>query len=342
MIVPVGFILFIEQLILFYGLYSFFIEDFEQKMEVKKDFIVPVKAIYTLADMRKWERSEAYHEYMGFVLAMNEATKGKKITDVSITSDFVTKLIGLLDILDNWITEIPPIEQPQRFGNKAFRTFYSKLKEEAESLFKDILPEELHPSAVELAIYLTESIGNSTRIDYGTGHEMSFAMLLCCLFKLGIIKQEESGEVILHVFERYLNLMRKLQVTYRMEPAGSHGVWSLDDYQFLPFIWGSAQLIGNKRIEPRSFPEEGFAESNANEYMFMGCIKFINQVKTGPFSEHSNQLWNISGVVTWEKVNSGLIKMYQKEVLGKFPVIQHVLFGSLLPITPQEPTTVER
>lgn len=40
---------------------------------------------------------------------------------------------------------------------------------EAESLLKSILPEELHPSIVELAVYLTESIGNSTRIDYGTG-----------------------------------------------------------------------------------------------------------------------------------------------------------------------------
>ncbi|CAL1289113.1 unnamed protein product [Larinioides sclopetarius] len=284
------------------------------KMEAPGEFITPVKEIHSLADMRKWENSDAYHEYTGFIMAMNEAVKGKKISDVVVTSENVTKLHQLLEILDKWIDEIPPIEQPQRFGNKAFRTFYTKLKEEAESLLKNVLPEALYPSIVELTVYLTESVGNSTRIDYGTGHEMSFAMLLCCLFKLGVLKQEESDQVVLHVFDRYLTLMRKLQVTYRMEPAGSHGVWSLDDYQFLPFIWGSSQLIGNKRLEPRSFPDEDIAATFAKDYMFMGCIKFINQVKTGPFSEHSNQLWNISGVPNWEKVNSGLNKMYKKEV----------------------------
>lgn len=68
--------------------------------------------------------------------------------------------------------------------------------------------------------------------------------------------------------------------------------------------------------------------------MFFQCIQFINSVKTGPFAEHSNQLWNISAVPTWNKVNNGLIKMYQAEVLEKFPVVQHILFGNLISISP--------
>jgi len=55
-------------------------------------------------------------------------------------------------------------------------------------------------------------------------------------------------------------------------------------------------------------------------------------MKRGPFAEHSNTLWGISSVKTWEKVNSGLMKMYKAEVLSKFPVIQHFVFGTLMSI----------
>ena len=45
-------------------------------------------------------------------------------------------------------------------------------------------------------------------------------------------------------------------------------------------------------------------------------------------------LYDISGVPTWEKVNTGLLKMYLNEVLRKFPVIQHFPFSeALFPFT---------
>ena len=66
-----------------------------------------------------------------------------------------------------------------------------------------------------------------------------------------------------------------------------------------------------------------------NKIVKLNLYRYISEVKTGPFAEHSNQLWNISGVQTWEKVFQGLIKMYRAEVLSKYPVIQHVFFGSV-------------
>ena len=101
----------------------------------------------------------------------------------------------------------------------------------------------------ELAVYLYESFGNDTRIDYGTGHEMTFAMFLMGLFKCGALKLEDSKTVAVKVFNEYLRVARKLQLTYQMEPAGSHGVWSLDDFQFLPFIFGSAQLLSMNTLK---------------------------------------------------------------------------------------------
>ncbi|KAK8749502.1 hypothetical protein OTU49_015399 [Cherax quadricarinatus] len=122
---------------------------------------------------------------------MNTAVKGKKLSVECAVSPVTVGLLNMLDTISHWIDDIPPVDQPQRYGNTAFRDFYAKLKE----------------------------------------------------------------------------------------------------------------------------------------------------VKTGPFAEHSNQLWNISGVQSWSKINQGLIKMYKAEVLHKFPVVQHMLFGSILSISPAKEIT---
>ncbi|KOB68456.1 Serine/threonine-protein phosphatase 2A activator [Operophtera brumata] len=296
-------------------------------------FLEPVKAVKSITDLAIWEKSEAYMEYTGFIATLNEAIKGKPLSVDCKVSDNVTKMLKMLDIIDNFIDDFPPVEQPQRFGNTAFRDWLNKVKQITTQLLQDALHLKIHVAIPEVKVYLEESFGNGTRIDYGTGHEMSFVMFLCCLYKICYLNEEDNIATVFLIFNKYINIVRRLQKTYRMEPAGSHGVWSLDDYQFVPFIWGSSQLIDQPKIYPPvKFLEDEVIEKYADEYIFMSCIHYIKSMKTGPFAEHSNQLWSISAVGSWSKINQGLIKMYKKEVLSKFPVIQHVLFGSLLPI----------
>uniref|UniRef100_A2AWE9 Serine/threonine-protein phosphatase 2A activator n=1 Tax=Mus musculus TaxID=10090 RepID=A2AWE9_MOUSE len=264
----------------------------EETPPTTQNFIIPKKEIHTVPDMGKWKRSQAYADYIGFILTLNEGVKGKKLT------------------------------------------FDYKVSEEAENLVATVVPTHLAAAVPEVAVYLKEAVGNSTRIDYGTGHEAAFAAFLCCLCKIGVLRVDDQVAIVFKVFDRYLEVMRKLQKTYRMEPAGSQGVWGLDDFQFLPFIWGSSQLIDHPHLEPRHFVDEKAVSENHKDYMFLQCILFITEMKTGPFAEHSNQLWNISAVPSWSKVNQGLIRMYKAECLEKFPVIQHFKFGSLLPIHP--------
>jgi hypothetical protein len=60
-------------------------------------------------------------------------------------------------------------------------------------------------------------------------------------------------------------------------------------------------------------------------------------MKRGPFHEHSSFLHHISTLPSWSKANGGLIKMYDAEVLGKHPIVQHVLFGRIIKFQKYDP-----
>uniref|UniRef100_A0A8B9GUM8 Serine/threonine-protein phosphatase 2A activator n=1 Tax=Astyanax mexicanus TaxID=7994 RepID=A0A8B9GUM8_ASTMX len=159
-------------------------EDDGPPISAKFNFMVPKKEISMVPDMGKWKRSQAYADYMGFVLTLNEGVKGKKLTCEYPVSETVEKLLSLLGTLDRWIDETPPVDQPSRFGNKAYRTWYAKLDQDAEALVSTLLPPDVSAAAPEIAVYLKEAVGNSTRIDYVLWKVLIAADLLAdkCLF----------------------------------------------------------------------------------------------------------------------------------------------------------------
>ncbi|KAF4613156.1 hypothetical protein D9613_010808 [Agrocybe pediades] len=290
----------------------------------------PRKAILSKEQLEYFQQSNTHKEIVSYVETLNESVVGSKLTDDCSTSKGVTTVLELLDEIEKIAEETPPVDNAaSRFGNPAFRTFYDKVSEKSASLHAALpgLPAETIP---EISVYFDEAWGSRTRIDYGSGMELNFLCWLFCLERLGVLLESDHKAIVLRIFWRYIKIMRILQSTYWLEPAGSHGVWGLDDYHFLPFLYGSAQLRGHKYIKPKAIHDAEIVEEYSQYYMYFACIEFINSIKTASLRWHSPMLDDISAVKTWDKVNSGMIKMYLAEVLGKLPVIQHFLFGSIL------------
>lgn len=105
---------------------------------------------------------------------------------------------------------------------------------------------------------------------------------------------------------------------YTLEPAGSHGVWGLDDHSFIPYIFGAAQLSPamseSDRVpeessspdtpDPGDVTKTNIVERERNANLYFSAIGFIYDVKKGPFWEHSPMLYDISGIrAGWAKIN---------------------------------------
>ncbi|KAJ7887574.1 PTPA-domain-containing protein [Mycena olivaceomarginata] len=291
---------------------------------------LPTLKIQTDEDVDTWRQSRSYQDYAIFLRRLNESVVGRDIptTDTS-PSEATRKIIALLDSLDAWIDEIPPQVSPQRFGNLAFRTWGRRLEEESDALLGKLLPPAYAAVIPQVKPYLLTSFGSFGRMDYGTGHETSFALFLLCLALTRFLHPvpDEERSIVLTVFPRYLRLCWRLQDIYRLEPAGSHGVWGLDDSSFLGYVFGSGQLRDQTDIPVSAVLHPPLPATN----LYFMSITRIHQVKHGPFHEHSSQLHSIAtGVPNWAKVNSGLFKMYEAEVLLKRVVVQHIPLGGLL------------
>lgn len=119
-------------------------------------------------------------------------------------------------------------------------------------------------------IYFSDSFGSNVRLDYGTGHELNFAQILFCLDKIGVLTPENYESAVHEVFNVYIQLMRKIQTVYWLEPAGSQGVWGLDDHHFLPFLFGAAELIGHQVATlPNAIHSQDVLDTFGDDYMYL-------------------------------------------------------------------------
>ncbi|KAG8625312.1 hypothetical protein KVT40_007063 [Elsinoe batatas] len=328
----------------------------------------PKKRINEGDDLSFFLTSKAYVDIVTFIGQLNRSMFPQTQSDGQVRSwtthstniplsPEVEKIKGLVQTLSTILDETPPETGPRRFGNAAFRTWYKKVEERTPALLQQALPDRIwehtHNEAQELlqkelGEYFLGSFGSPERLDYGTGHELSFLAFLGGIWKLHGFASSENGEqersIVVGIIEPYLVLVRKLILAYTLEPAGSHGVWGLDDHSFAPYILGSAQL--SPAVSPDALPpmegslkgaprpgdvvKEAAVRRLSEENLYFSAIAFIYDVKKGPFWEHSPTLYDISGIEAgWAKINKGLMKMYNAEVLSKFPVVQHLRFGSL-------------
>ncbi len=247
------------------------------------DFEEAKKLITNPAALESFLKSPTFKMLMDFICSLQKSVEGKSLLDIPFPSEnqSLTKFSKIFEKLQELIKETPPFEDPQRFGNKAFKLWYDKVEEIYDELISTIISNEKHPNLdKELKMYFLECFGSGKRIDYGTGHELNFLCILLILYVAEYFKQEEFDAVVCHVFWPYILLVRNLQITYKLEPAGAHGVWGLDEYHFLPFLFGASQLVGNQEdITPASVHSEKILDSFEDRYMYLSCVKYVKKVE---------------------------------------------------------------
>jgi len=314
------------------------------------------KHIVTQSDVELFSKSKTYKRIVDWCERASTACKSQYTYDIikkEIPGSTVKGLCEILKKVDELVDEtLIPVKNVQiregnihewstnninnknpLFGDLRYRDFFDKFSEASKNLVDTHLAQESNELKKIVRGYLTLSFGDRTRIDYGTGHELNFICVLLCLEMghEGRLLIDNLDILIMNVFRTYTNVVTKLISSFRVQPAGSKGCWGLDDYFHIPFIIGASQLIDSK-VSTDSVNNASEVAKHLNKSLYFEMIKYVMTVKNGTYLfENAPMLFDISGVPTWEKTQSGLVLMYCKTVLEKQPVIQHFHFSELLP-----------
>ncbi|KAF2740232.1 serine/threonine-protein phosphatase 2A activator 2 [Polyplosphaeria fusca] len=293
----------------------------------------PERRILSREDHELFLKSPTCELVTAWIFTLSDSVKDRAVSSIKDDeiTDTVKKVLWILEQAGKVLARCPPEDTGSRFGNPVFRTFIDEISD-STAAWHEALGLDDAAQIEEVGSYLRNAFGNKRRIDYGSGHELNFFLWLLCLRQVGLLPSQTFPALVLVVLPAYLRLMRAVQEAYYLEPAGSHGVWGLDDYQFLPFLFGAAQLVGHAYITPKSIHSAITLEEFGNDYLYLDQVAFVNSVKNVEgLRWHSPMLDDISASRGWGKIEGGMRKMFVAEILSKLPVMQHFLFGSLIP-----------
>ena len=181
-------------------------------------FTTPTKRINDGADLTFFLSSTAYRDLMTWLLQLSRSmfptkdSEGKvqhnSLTSPPTYSETVQNLRSLILELDSLIEQAPPDTGPRRFGNISFRMWMKLIEERLSGLLDQYLARIVDRSGdqeaalkEELEVYLLGSFGSAQRLDYGTGHELSFLAFLACLWKVGAFEDGEERAIVVGVVQ---------------------------------------------------------------------------------------------------------------------------------------------
>jgi len=189
-------------------------------------FSTPSKRIEDGDDLAFFLSSTAYRDINLWLFQLNRAVFPTEIDDGTIStcllesppdySPAVTSLRALLDSLSDLIESAPPDTGPRRFGNVSFRAWFRLAEDRVDDLLEKNIVSTLDRHAKddssrrtalrdELKAYLLGSLGSAPRLDYGTGHELSFLAFLACLWKLDTFASGEERAIVVGLINPYVH-----------------------------------------------------------------------------------------------------------------------------------------
>ncbi|XP_017128162.1 serine/threonine-protein phosphatase 2A activator [Drosophila elegans] len=304
----------------------------------------PVKQVHGIEDVNRWVRSQAYYDIVAYISNTSRAIQGHRMTSDFPVTEQMRQLCEIFDGLEHLLVEhTPRIEDTStalpaaKIKSNCYGFWLRDMYQHVFRKLGEIIP-AIHCRHInELGQYLRRSFGNAKSMDFGPANELMFLFFLCGLFRAGILLAKDTLAAALMLFNRYAHLVRRMVAIYGLQTA-KDPVCTIDDFIFIPYLWGAAQLSLEAPFSPLQCEQAKVLESQKQDYMIVEVVDYLlRNGGGGQLSQVAFQLWSILSIPTWAQVYMGFERNVIDNLLCSLHTMEHAIFGELMSFDPAVP-----